>query len=221
MTEPFTAERPEHPATSLVEAFERWVSTPPGERTSRLTIDVVDSVNIRVRPVGLVVELTGRQTARLAAALAGAPGGYVTDSADGLAFWVGRDWAPRPGEQPAATLLFKDLRITDHHLDWGEKPYLVRAPVGRDRIEALTGFVAAAAEQLLFEREAMLSRARWKDGQQVRVRRSGGTGVVSEVHVHLPSAEAAPIFSYLVRLNTVDVGNDLVWLDEADLAPVC
>jgi hypothetical protein len=188
MTELATEERPHHLATRLIEAFERWTATPAGDHASRMTIDVVDSADVRVRPAGTVVKLTRRQISRLAAALAGAHDGYATDSGEGLAFWLGRDWAPRPDEQAAATLLITDWRITDDHLDRREKPYPLRVPIGADRIVDLTRFVASSAELLLFERRALLPQARWAEGQRLRI----GTAAIRRKQPAEPPREVAP-----------------------------
>jgi hypothetical protein len=170
-----TVERPDHPAARLAAAFARWTETPAGERTGRVTIDVVDSVGIRVCPTGQVVELTERQVSRLAAALAGSDG-YVTDSARAIADWMAT-WGPLPGKQAAATVLITDWRITDDDLDEGIRPYPVRVPVGDHRLADLTGFLTEAADLLLLTRRGLLPFAKWQEGQQLTV----GTRAVQRV----------------------------------------
>lgn len=163
-----TVERPDHPAAKLAAAFAQWTTAPAGERTTRMTIDVVDSVGVRVRPVGQVVELTAMQVDRLAAALAGGVE-FCTDSGWAIARYLG-DWAPVPGEQPAASVVITDLRITDADLDDGiTTPEVVRAPIAADQLANVTGYVSESLWLLTTTRNLLLPRAKWQEGQRLRV----------------------------------------------------
>lgn len=163
-----TVERPNHPAAKLARNLGQWAErAPAGDHRSRMLIDVVDSVGIRVTAPDAVVRLTGRQTELLAATFANAT--WCTSSAEAIAHYLG-DFRPMPGEQPAASLVLTDWQITDDHLDWGDKPGPLRVPIGKDRLDDLIAFVAASLDTLLFTRRAMLPLARFQEGAKVRVR---------------------------------------------------
>lgn len=167
-TDQQTIERPDHPAAKLAAAFARWTQAPAGERTTRLTLDVLASVGVRVWPVGRQVELTALQVDRLAAALAGGVE-FCTDAGWALADYL-RTWAPVPGEQPAAQVVITDLRITDADLDDGiTQPEVVRAPIAADQLTNVTAYVAESLWLLTTTRELLLPRARWAEGQRLRV----------------------------------------------------